>query len=44
VDREFLLQMMEKKGFSPKWMSIVRSLLQNGSMGVRLNAENSDFS
>jgi hypothetical protein len=42
VDREFLVQMMENRGFSPKWVFIVRSLLQNVSVGVRLNDENSN--
>jgi hypothetical protein len=43
VDREFLVQMMENRGFSPKWVFIVRSLLQNVSVGFRLNDENSNF-
>jgi hypothetical protein len=34
---------MEKRDFIPKWMGIIKSLLRNGYVGVRLNDENSDF-
>jgi hypothetical protein len=43
VDRGFLLQIMEKRDFIPKCMGIIKSLLHNGSVGVRLNDENNDF-
>jgi hypothetical protein len=31
------------RGFSPRWMSIIESLLHNGSVGVRINDCNSHF-
>jgi hypothetical protein len=35
--------MVQGRGFSSKWMEILMSLLDRGSLGVRLNDENSDF-
>jgi hypothetical protein len=43
VDRSFLIKMVQGRGFSSKWMEILMSLLDRGSLGVRLNDENSDF-
>jgi hypothetical protein len=43
VNREFMLKMLESRGFSPRWIRILKSLLDNGSVGVRINDENSDF-
>jgi hypothetical protein len=43
VDRSFLIKMMQGRGFSSKWMKILISLLDRGSVGVRLNDMNSDF-
>jgi hypothetical protein len=43
VDRSFLLKMMRQRGFSPKCMSLIQSLLNKGSVGVRINDVNSDF-
>jgi hypothetical protein len=35
--------MMFDRGFSPRWIYIIKTLLDNGSVGVILNDENSDF-
>jgi hypothetical protein len=43
VDRNFLIKMMQSWGFSSKWIKILVSLLDRGSVGVRLNDMNSDF-
>jgi hypothetical protein len=43
VNREFLITMMTNRGFSLRWIYILKSLLDNGSVGVRINNENSDF-
>jgi hypothetical protein len=41
--REFMFEMLESRGFSPRWLKTLRSLLNKGSVGVRINAENSEF-
>jgi predicted ThiF/HesA family dinucleotide-utilizing enzyme len=38
-----MFEMLERKGFSSRWLKILRSLLNKGSVGVRINDENSDF-
>jgi hypothetical protein len=38
-----MFKMLESRGFSPRWIRILKSLLHNGSVGVRINDENSDF-
>jgi hypothetical protein len=43
VDRSFLIKMMAQRGFSPKFLSIIKSLLVKGSVGVRINNVNSDY-
>ena len=43
VDRSFLLKMMAGRGFSPHFLKLVKSLLDNGSVGVRINDVSSDF-
>jgi hypothetical protein len=43
VDRSFLIKMMRGRGFSSKWIKILGSLLDKGSVGVRINDINSDF-
>jgi hypothetical protein len=43
VNREFLIKMMIDRGFSPRWIYIIKAQLDNGLVGVRLNDENSDF-
>jgi hypothetical protein len=43
VDRDFLFEMLRKSGFSSKWLKILKPILNKGSVGVRLNDENSEF-
>lgn len=43
VSREFLLRMVRRRGFGPKWMHKLESLLHNGSVGIRINDTDSDF-
>jgi hypothetical protein len=43
VDRSFLLKMLRQRGFSPKFMGIIQSLLHKGSVGVRINDTNSNY-
>jgi hypothetical protein len=43
VDRGFLIEMMEHRGFSPGFMKLIKSLLHKGSVGVRINDINSDY-
>ena len=43
VSKEFLLKIMYQRGFSPKWMRKVESILYKGSVGVRINDCNSEF-
>jgi hypothetical protein len=43
VNREFMFKMLESRGFSPRWIKILKSLLDNWSVRVRINDENSDF-
>jgi hypothetical protein len=37
VNREFLLKMLAARGFSPKSTRLFKSLLDNGSIGGRIN-------
>lgn len=43
ISREFLLRTLRMRGFGPKWMYKLESLLHRGSVGVRINDTNSDF-
>ena len=43
ISREFLLKMLRKRGFGPKWMYKIESLLCKGSVGVRINDTNSEY-
>ncbi|XP_073355154.1 uncharacterized protein [Aegilops tauschii subsp. strangulata] len=43
INREFLMDMMKRRGFSHKWMDKVESLIFKGSVGVRVNDSNSEF-
>ena len=43
VNREFMLKMFAARGFSPKCLYLFNSLLDRGSVGVRINDVNSDF-
>ena len=43
INREFLIDIMYKRGFSTNWMRKVKSLIYKGSIGVTVNNKNSDF-
>ena len=43
VSKEFLLKTMYQRGFSPRWMERIKSILFKGLVGVRINDCNSDF-
>ena len=43
VNREFMLKMLAARGFSPKSIYLFKSLLDRGSVGVRINDVNSEF-
>jgi hypothetical protein len=43
VNREFMFEMLETRVFSPRWLKTLKSLLNKGSVGVRINDENSEF-
>lgn len=43
ISREFMLKMLRKRGFGPKWMMKLEYLLCNGSVGVRINDTNNDY-
>jgi hypothetical protein len=43
VNGEFMFEMLDSRGFSPRWLKTLKSLLNKGSMGVRINDENSEF-
>jgi hypothetical protein len=43
VDRGFLIELMEHRGFSPGFLNMIKSLLHKGSVGVRINDMNSDY-
>jgi hypothetical protein len=38
-----MLKMLESRGISPRWIRILKSLVDNGSVGVRINDENNEF-
>lgn len=37
VEHEYMLQIMEHKGFPPKWLQWMRSIFQSGTSAVLLN-------
>jgi hypothetical protein len=43
VDRSFLIKMLSHRGFSSKFVQTICSLLEKGSVGVRINDTNSDY-
>ena len=43
VNREFLIKMMYGRGFYTKWMKNIKSMLDKGSVRVRINDINSYF-
>lgn len=43
INRDFIFEVLSSRGFSPKWIGRIKSLIVNGSVGVRVNDTNSDF-
>lgn len=43
ISRDFLLEVLHSRGFSPKWIAKIKSLVSNGSVGVRINDVSSEF-
>jgi hypothetical protein len=43
VNWNFLEEMMVSRGFGPKWVKWVMSLVKNGSIAIRLNDKNNGF-
>lgn len=43
VNLDFVYEVLKLRGFGPKWISWVKSLTKNGSVGVKLNGIESDF-
>jgi hypothetical protein len=43
VDISFLMKMLAQRGFSPAFLSLIKSLLNKGSVGVRINDVNSEY-
>jgi hypothetical protein len=43
VNWEFLLEVLEKRGFGGKWIMWIRSILHNGSVGVTVNSVEGNY-
>ena len=43
VNLNFLYEMLALRGFGSKWIGWIKSITQGGSVGVKLNGEESDF-
>jgi hypothetical protein len=43
VDLSFLEEMLRQRGFSQKWIDKIHMLTCGGSVGIRINDQNSDF-
>lgn len=43
VNWEFLLEVLEKRGFGGKWIMWIRSILHNGSVGVTVNSAEGNY-
>ena len=43
MDLSFLLDMLNKRGFGSKWISWIRQITHNGSVGVKMNNVESSF-
>ena len=43
VKLNFLYEMLALRGFGSKWIGWIKSITQGGSVGVKLNGEESDF-
>lgn len=43
VNLDFLIEILESRGFSPVWVSWIQKLIRGGSVGVTFNGEDSSF-
>jgi hypothetical protein len=43
VDWQFLEELLQSRGFGPRWITWVMSLVRGGSIAVRINGENSPY-
>lgn len=43
VNLKFLLELLALRGFGPRWLGWIKSTTMGGSVGVKLNGEESDF-
>lgn len=43
VDLDFLIEILDSRGFCPTWISWIQKLSRGGSVGVTLNGEDSRF-
>jgi hypothetical protein len=43
VDLAFLEEMLRQRGFSQRWIKKIHLLTHGGSVGIRINDQNSDF-
>lgn len=43
VSWDFLFEVLETRGFSNKWISWIRALMTNGSLGIMVNAEDGSY-
>lgn len=43
VNLDFLVEILESRGFSPVWISWIQKLIRGGSVGVTLNGNDSSF-
>lgn len=43
VNLEFVLEILNTRGFSPKWVGWILQLIKEGSVGVTLNGNDSNF-
>jgi hypothetical protein len=43
VNIKFMEEMLKHRGFSQKWLDKIHFLLHKGSVGIRINDQNSNF-
>lgn len=43
VNLDFLIEILESRGFSPVWINWIQKLIKGGSVGVTLNGNDSNF-
>lgn len=43
VNLDFVYEVLELRGFGVRWINWIKSITQQGSIGVKINGEESDF-